>query len=480
MSSKRLLFLCLFALANIALGTPNRFNVLFIAVDDLRPELGCYGVEDAQSPNIDRFAETAFRFDRHYVQCATCGASRYALLTGKSPASSGVTGGNHGFYQGDSALSHKLQAGAQSLPEQFRRSGYRTVCLGKLSHTADGRVYAYDGKGDGRDEVPHAWDSLATPFGSWGRGWGIFFAYPKGKHREDGDGHIDLMDFTAEKDNELPDGMLADKAIAQLHELKARQQPFFLGLGFIKPHLPFVAPKQDWDAFEEVELAETPFPDKVSSPHWHRSGEFYKYAMPFEKTHPLSEEDRRTARRAYLACVRYTDRQVGKVLESLDKLGLAENTIVVLWGDHGWHLGEQAIWAKHAPFELSMRSPLMMRVPGVSVLGGRSSALVESVDIYPTLVSLCQPRFLARAHRLDGKDLSGILSGTTGRVRQTAISYWRKAVSIRTDTHRLVIQGEERELYDLRQDLANDINSAGSDSPTVESILQLAGPRLSR
>jgi arylsulfatase A-like enzyme len=143
----------------------NRYNVLFIAIDDLRPELGCYGVKSAQSPHLDRFSERAVLFDRHYVQVATCGASRYAMLTGRSPANSGVTRSNEAAYAGPSAIKPAQQPGAQSLPELFRRSGYRTECIVKISHTPDGRVYAYNGSGDGRDELPLAWDNLPTPFG---------------------------------------------------------------------------------------------------------------------------------------------------------------------------------------------------------------------------------------------------------------------------------------------------------------------------
>ena len=186
-----------------AIEITNRYNVLFIAIDDLRPELGCYGVEHAQSPNLDRFARSALIFDRHYVQVATCGASRYALLTGRSPHRSGVTTKNHAFYSGKTKFSQPEQPGAQSMPELFRRSGYKTTLIGKISHTADGLVYAYDGSGDGRLEMPNAWDDLLTPLGSWGRGWGVFFAYANGKHREDGGGHRDLWQFTAEDDLSL-------------------------------------------------------------------------------------------------------------------------------------------------------------------------------------------------------------------------------------------------------------------------------------
>ncbi|EMI19469.1 iduronate-2-sulfatase [Rhodopirellula maiorica SM1] len=206
-------------------------NVLFIAVDDLRPELGCYGVSDAQSPCFDAFAETAVRFNNHFVQVPTCGASRYAMLTGQSPFRSGVTSNNAALYQGSAKLTDVAQAGAQSMPELFRRSGYQTVCIGKISHTADGRVYEYNGKGDGHDEVPLAWDKLATPLGAWKRGWGVFFAYPGGVHREDGQGHQDLLNFTVTQDTDLPDGLMAQSAIDFLSKQRDTEVPFFLVLG---------------------------------------------------------------------------------------------------------------------------------------------------------------------------------------------------------------------------------------------------------
>ncbi len=315
---RSLALLCWLAIAPppcTAADTANRWNVLFIAIDDLRPELGCYGVAAAQSPNLDRFAQTAVLFDRHYVQVATCGASRYALLTGRSPAHSKVTRSNTAAYAGASAFQPSEQPGAQSMPELFRRSGYHTVCIGKISHTPDGRVFAYNGQGDGRPELPGAWSDLPTPFGPWQRGWGIFFAYANGRHREDGRGHQDLMEFSVENDADLPDGMLASEAIKQLQAAKVRNQPFFMGLGFFKPHLPFVAPKQDWEAFENKSIPLPP-PGKIDSPYWHSSGEFYKYSAPFEKTRPLKPAAQRQSRRAYYACVRYVDRQVGRVLNS--------------------------------------------------------------------------------------------------------------------------------------------------------------------
>jgi len=447
----------------------NRYNVLFIAIDDLRPELGCYGVEAAQSPHLDRFAESAVQFDRHYVQVATCGASRYALLTGRSPASSGVTRSNNALY----GLNQKQLPGAQSLPELFNRSGYRTVCIGKISHTPDGRVFAYNGSGDGRPELPHAWDELATPFGPWKRGWGTFFAYAGGKHREDGGGHRDLMEFVAEEDDDLPDGLMATEAIAQLKKLKQSDEPFFMGLGFFKPHLPFVAPRQDWLAVENLDIPLPP-QGKIDSPHWHRSGEFFKYKSPLGPR-PIDAAAQTQARRGYYACVRYVDRQVGRVLDALDDLELADDTIVVVWGDHGWHLGEQQIWGKHTPFERANRSVLMIRVPGVSK-PRRTTALAETIDIYPTLVELCEPEFRDTRWSLDGKSLVPILSGKQPQVRETATSYWNKAISVRTPTHRAIFAGDHVELYDLSESLDSMENVADENPKLVEQIKSHLNP----
>ena len=455
----------------------NRFNVLFIAIDDLRPELGCYGSKAAQSPHLDRLARRSVLFDRHYVQVATCGASRFALLTGRSPASSGVTSNNGALYSGSTALKQEQQPGAQSMPELFRRSGYRTVCLGKISHTPDGRVFAYNGKGDGRPEVPHAWDELPTPFGAWKRGWGIFFAYEGGRHREDGNGHKDLMEFTAENDDDLPDGQIASTAIEQLRQLRDSQQRFFLGVGFFKPHLPFVATRKDWEAVADAEFA-LENPQKIDSPYWHGSGEFFKYNAPYQKDRPLKPDAALMARRAYLACVRYVDRQVGRVVDTLEELGLADNTIIVVWGDHGWHLGEQQLWAKHNPFERANRSVLMVRAPGVSTDGLKTSALVETTDLYPTLVDLCQPSFSRTHFPLDGVSLRPILTGQRQSIRDTAISYWRDAVSVRSDTHRLVTKFKggrivHQELYDLREGPDSVENVASSQTDVAQRLSAL-------
>jgi len=436
----------------------NRYNVVLICIDDLRPELGCYGVDYVETPNIDRLAAEGILFRNHFVCVPTCGASRYAMLTGRSPEASGVRRGNNAFYQGNSALSQEQVpgAGAESMPELFCRSGYHTVLMGKVSHTADGRVFAYDGSGDGRDELPNAWDELATPLGDWGRGWGVFFAYEGGAHREDGQGHRDLMQFTAENDDDLPDGLMASAAVEKLAQLRDRDEPFFLGLGFFKPHMPFVATRGDWEAVQDWDVPPPAHPQRADTAHWHNSGEFYGYNVPWEKTRPLATEDAMQARRAYLACVRYTDRQVGRVLDALDELGLADNTVVVLWSDHGWFLGEGALWGKHAPLEYALNSPLIIRAPSEDDAeyfsqGLATDALASTLDLYPTLVDLCQSGLTQTRYPLDGVSLGPVLRGEASGVRDQVKSYWGNAVTIRSADYRLVMRGngEEAELYDI-------------------------------
>ncbi len=453
---------------------PSKPNVLLIAIDDLRAELGCYGLPYVQSPNLDRLAEQGVLFTNHYVQVPTCGASRYALLTGRSPYRSRALD-NGAMTGGSSKLRAEQLAGAQTLPELFRRSGYHTVCIGKISHSPDGRVFSYNGQGDGRREMPGAWSELATPFGPWKRGWGTFFAYAGGRHREDGQGNRDVMEFVAERDEDLPDGLMASRAIEKLRELKDRDEPFFLGLGFFKPHLPFVATRADWDAMAAVDVPAPPQPGKVDSPYWHRSGEFYKYKAPYEKTNPLATADQIRMRRAYLACVRYVDRQAGKVLAALDELELSDSTIVIVWGDHGWHLGDSAIWGKHSPFERSLQSTLIVRAPGVTKPGLKCNAVVETLDLFPTLVDLCGPTFDKTQYPLDGRSLRPLLTGEKQAIRDAAISYWRSAVSVRTPTHRLIAtvgqQGPTNvELYDMRQS-PDPIANIAQDEPAMTKRL---------
>ena len=455
-----------------------RKNVLFIAIDDLRPELGCYGVEHAVSPHLDAFAETAALFEQHFVQAPSCGPSRASLLTGRTPRSSGRFR-NASLYAGGRTLSKEPLEGAQTMPELFRRNGYRTVQIGKISHTPDGRAFAYDGSGSGDDELPHAWDELATPIGEWGRGWGAFFAYANGAHREDGSGRDDLMEFKVEEDDELPDGLMAQVAARKLVELGEEDQPFLLAVGFFKPHLPFVAPRADLAALEDVEVSPPAETTPLPAPYGTRSAEFFNYKLSPESSRPLDAAETQAARRAYLACVRYVDRQVGAVLQALESAGLAESTTVVIWGDHGWHLGESATWGKHTLFDRSLQSALLVRVPGVTEAGSRVESIVTTLDLYPTLIELCELKDRRVAFPLEGVSLVPVLEDPSARARAAAIAYWGRSATVRTPDHRLIATRTEDENWENVQlyrtsDGPDPVTSCAETEPeVVEELLGL-------
>ncbi|MEM8713962.1 MAG: sulfatase-like hydrolase/transferase, partial [Planctomycetota bacterium] len=392
---------------------------------------------------------------------------------------------NDALYGKKAALHRKPREGAQSMPELFRRAGYRTVDIGKISHTPDGRVFAYDGTGDGRHELPGAWDELATPFGPWKRGWGSFFAYAGGAHREDGTGRRELSEFSVERDTDLPDGLMAQAATAKLAELADGDEPFFLGVGFFKPHLPFVAPAGDRAAFAEVEISDSEAPP-LPSPYGASSGEFRGYRAGTRTAFPPSAEAALEAKRAYLACVRYVDRQVGAVLDALEAEGLAESTIVVIWGDHGWHLGESGVWGKHTLFDRSLRSTLLLRAPGVTKPGRRIRRLAATIDLYPTLMELCGLGNEPVDAPLDGVSLVPLLGASPTSVRSSVSSYWGKRASIRTAHHRLLATRAEAggwrdvQLYRTK-DGPDPLRSVAAEEPEVVSrltgILSASEPR---
>ncbi|MGC9356201.1 MAG: sulfatase, partial [Mariniphaga sp.] len=333
-------------------------NVLFIAVDDLRPELGCYGAEYIHSPNIDRLAETGAVFTNHYVSVPTCGASRYSLLTGMLPNTKGHL---------SNEACHNLISGKPESenPETFihhlRRNGYYTVGIGKISHYADGFLYGYTDTMNTERELPHSWDELVFDPGKWETGWNAFFGYASGENRQSLNMQVKPYEKADVPDTGYPDGLTSNLAIKKMEELAQRNEPFFLGVGFFKPHLPFNAPQKYWDLYteEEIPLSPNPFiPENVNKASLHNSGEFNGYQLGDEKASldgTVSDEYARKLRHAYFACVSYIDAQVGKLLDELDRLGIAENTIIVLWGDHGWHLGDQLVWGKHTVFERALK-----------------------------------------------------------------------------------------------------------------------------
>ena len=452
-------------------------NVLFICVDDLRAELGCYGNSHIFSPNLDELAKTGFLFTHHYVNVPTCGASRHCLLTGKLPVSLAHT-------RNEITSQTTSNQPETEIPETFihrlKQSGYYTVGIGKITHHPDGYVYGYLEEPSDKLELPYSWNEMLLPDEKWGSGHNAFFGYADGTNRHTFDKSVFPYECADVEDESYPDGLTANLAIKKLGELKEKGQPFFLGVGFFKPHLPFTAPKKYCDLYERDSLPLAPFtgiPENSNIASLHASSEFNQYKKGEEKAslqHTVSDEYARKLRHAYFACISYVDAQIGKLLNELEKQGLAENTIVVVWGDHGWHLGDHRVWGKHSLFERSLKSTFLMKVPGLEN-GKAIHKIVSTTDIYPTLIDLCSVEI---NHEIDGESLKPLLlNPETESWRNTAFSYWRKGYSVRTENYRIMqyFRNEEPgiELYDHVNDPNETKNVAAENQELVEGLLKV-------
>lgn len=374
-----ILFLAL--CASIATAKP---NVLFIAVDDLRPQLGCYGVDFMKTPHMDSLASRGVRFDHHYVQFAVCIPSRVALLTSLRSERTQQVYGPHVWQK---------VANASTLGKSFHEGGYATVSLGKIWHGK-----SEDGSGgDTWDEewhpkAPeyHTESKPADPTKSKFEQRQELKALKKAA-KSDEDGGGPFFEMLEVPDESYRDGELANTAVDRLKKLAAdKDKPFLLAVGFHKPHLPFVAPKKYWELYDRASLPLPPQPEfPAKAPELARNHGLKGWSnIP---TGPGADYDEATVRHlihGYCAATSYTDAQIGNVLVTLRELGLEKNTIVVLWGDHGWHLGDLDQWAKSTNYERATRSPLIVCAPGKQVNVG-CPALVETVDVFPTLLDLC-------------------------------------------------------------------------------------------
>ncbi len=450
-----------------------RPNILFIAIDDLRPDLGCYGNKLVKSPNLDKIAEEGALFSHHYVSVPTCGPSRHSLLTGMRPATSGHLNNNISAR----LLSEKME---RDTPETFihhlRNNGYYTIGIGKISHSADGLVYGYTESPSTKRELPHSWDELLFDSGKWQTGWNSFFGYADGENRQSLKKQVTPYEKGEVDDEGYVDGLTAGLAISKLQELKNLAQPFFLGVGFFKPHLPFNAPQKYWDLYEidSIPISSHPdIPENVNLASLHNSGEFNSYQLGDEKPSlekALSTEYAKKIRHAYYACVSYVDAQIGRVHNELSNLGLEKNTIVVVWSDHGWHLGGQRIWGKHTIFENALRSVLIVKDPK-NLQPRTIHSIVETVDIYPTLMELCD---LKMPYHTDGESMAPLLNGNDSEWENAAYSYFRNGISLRTDRYRLTryFRSEKPtiELYDHLND-PMESNNVAMEFPKVANQL---------
>lgn len=438
-----------------------RPNVLFIAVDDLRPELGCYGKTGMITPNIDRLAREGVLFERSYCMVATCGASRASLMTSIRPAPKRFV-----TYL---TWAEKDAPTALPLHTHFHQQGYKTVSLGKVFHHKQDHAQGWS-EPAWRSSLAGYQDQAASQAAmrenreTWPQ---------KNKHRGPA-----YEAFDAE-DDAYPDGDCARRAVDYLQEFaKQPDQPFFLAVGFLKPHLPFCAPQKYWDLYDrqQVHLPDNyQRPTDVPQAAVHNSGELRAYAG----IHPRQAVDTETAKsliHGYYACVSFTDAQVGRLLDTLRETGLDQNTIVVLWGDHGWQLGEHGMWNKHSCFETSMHAPLLVKAPQGDRFqpGTRVPALVEFIDIYP---SLCELAGLEIPAHVQGSSFVPLMEDPTSPGKPFAISRYSSGDTIRTNNHRYAEYttrggapaGEM--LFDHRQDPAEDQNIA-KGKPQVANRLK--------
>lgn len=358
----------------------DRPNVLFIAVDDLRPELGCYGAAQIKSPHIDKLAAAGLLFERAYCQVAVCNPSRNSVLSGCRPDTTGVFDNQH--------FLRPQMPDVVTLPQHFKNNGYTALSLGKIFHHSE--------REPGDD--PQSWSEPAWYHGEPYRHWFAkesldyvknLKALPKAQQPK----QLRAAPFEAadEPDDSYPDGQTAAKAIETLQRLKTEGKPFFLGVGFVKPHLPFTCPQKYWDLYPAETIKPAPNskrPAGAPAPAFHTNYELRSYGT-VPPNGDVPADLGLNLIRGYRACVSFMDAQLGRVMNELDRLGLGENTIVILWGDHGYHLGENGVWTKMTNFENGARAPLIIRVPGQKTAGQRTRALVEHVDMYPTLAELC-------------------------------------------------------------------------------------------
>ncbi len=437
----------------------DRPNVLLICVDDLKPALGCYGDRLAKTPNIDRIAARGIRFEMAYCNQAVCAPSRNNLLLGSRSTSTGIYSLGQHFR---SALPD-----AVTMPQYFIRHGWRAESIGKILHT-----------GHGNHDDPASWsvpsqiepvveylDPASSAAGQLTREEAYFTnqkldrirSLPRGAAWE----CIDV------EDNAYADGRIADEGIRRLQAARERRNsPFFLALGFVKPHLPFTAPKRYWDLHDPQAFPLARYrTDPAGAPPFSgkKGGEIVAYA-PLSTDNLAEERLQRTLIHGYYAATSFTDAQIGRVIDELDRLDLAQKTLIVLWGDHGWHLGDHGYWTKHTNYEQANRIPLIFVAPGVTQPGSATRQLAETVDVFPTLADLAGLPAPTGPQPIDGLSLVPVLRDPTTTIRNHAYHCYprggKMGRAVRTNRYRLVEwkkpgtapETADLELYDYQQD----------------------------
>lgn len=474
--------LCLLSVGNACAAAPRSVgkpNVLMILVDDLKPVLKCYGNPVAITPNLDRLAARGMRFDLAYCNQAVCAPSRFTLMLGARSTSTGLYG-----------LGSQLRQAfpqAVTLPQHFARYGYRTESLGKVFHIGHGN------RGDPQSfSVEHFHDKVieyADPASSGGGQLTREEAY-FANQRLDRIGTLPrgaAFESPDVPDGAYADGRVADETVRRLRAARERldQQgtPFFMAVGFARPHLPFSAPRKYWNLYDPAAL---PLPEATAVPvgappiAGRKNGEMANYD-PVPPSGVVDEKLGRQLIHGYYASTSFVDAQIGKVLDELERLGMADRTIVVLWGDHGFHLGDHGYWTKHTNYEQANRIPLIIVAPGVTAPGSSTRQLTESVDIFPTLAELVGLPAPAGPQPIDGTSLVPVLRDPSARVRDHAYHAFPRSTlgrAIRTERYRLVewqgpdeaADSAEIELYDYETDPHEKRNVAAEHPHIVADL----------
>ncbi|MEL7499936.1 MAG: sulfatase [Planctomycetota bacterium] len=456
-------------------------NVLLILVDDLKPAIGCYGDALAKTPNIDRLAKQGIRFDLAYCNQAVCAPSRFTLMLGSHSTSTGLYGlGSH---------LRKTLPDAVTMPQFFAKHGYRTESLGKVFHIGHGNLGDPDSF-----SVPHFHDKVieyldpeSTDGGKLTREEAYFTNQRLGEIKSLPRGAA--FESPDVRDDEYADGRVATEAIQRLWAAKERREnegtPFFITVGFARPHLPFSAPKKYWDMHDASKLPRPKvedLPKDAPAVAAKRGGEITNYKpVPTEPRAAFDEMLKRQLIHGYYASTSFVDAQIGRVLQTLAEANLSDNTIVVLWGDHGFHLGDLGIWTKHTNYEQANRIPILIAAPGVTRPGSSTKQLAESVDLFPTLTELAGLGLPSGPQPIDGKSLVPVLKDPSVRIRDHAYHVFPKRKlgrAIRTERHRLVqwrgigapLESAEYELYDYQTDPLETQNLASARPEIVNQL----------
>lgn len=468
--------------ATPAQAAAERPNVLFILVDDLKPALGAFGDPYAISPNIDALAARGTRFEHAYANQAVCAPSRINLMTGTRSTSTGI-------YHFGMDLRDYIP-NAVTLPERFKQAGYHTEAIGKVYHV-----------GHGSNDDPASWsipshkDKVVeyllreSTGGQPTREEALFYEVPIPDGQDVFAYARTLQRGAAFEAPDVPDDAYADGRVARyaadrLARLKDAEEPFFLAVGFARPHLPFSVPKKYWDLYDPQRL---PLPDREVLPEGAPKfagkigGEIVAYKpVPEGPGKDYPEALKRRLMHGYYAGVSYVDAQIGYLLDALEAQGLRDDTIVVLWGDHGYHLGDHGLWTKHTNYEQAVRQAMILAGPGTGGAARAPDHVVETVDLYPTLLELAGISMPNGAQRVDGESIVPVLRGQPAGLENFAYHSFNRpdriGQAIRTERYRLVRWTHEKtgkvdtEFYDLEADPGETRNLAGT-MPEVEARL---------